>query len=249
MKSFVSTVMTGMLGVGLLGQQAAAESMYNPVKSSIMNLNPKNFEKQVTLNREKGISVVQFYKPSEEHSKQDKGQYEKFGLEQKKMLRIGAVDCDDFSSICSKEGITEFPTYRVYPPFPVPHQDHSTGDKELDTDVLKKMSFKHIGDRVVSITAQNHDVFKDDNPGQPKVLLFTDKQKTPIVFRALSTYFDVSPLLLLKSFFPQLLFKSIWHCERMNYALFGNVLFCCLLHLSLRRETKITALTYTNACL
>ena len=121
MKSFVSTVMTGMLGVSLLGQQAAAESMYNPVKSSIMNLNPKNFEKQVTLNREKGISVVQFYKPSEESSKQDKGQYEKFGLEQKKMLRIGAVDCEDFSSICSKEGITEFPTYRVYPPFPVPH--------------------------------------------------------------------------------------------------------------------------------
>ena len=55
------------------------------------------------------------------------------------------------------------------------------------------MSFKHIGDRVVSISAQNHDVFKEDNPGQPKVLLFTDKQKTPIVFRALSTYFDVSP--------------------------------------------------------
>jgi len=33
-------------------------------------------------------------------------------------------------------------------------------------------------------------VFKSDNPGTPKVLLFTDKQKVPIVFRALSTYFD-----------------------------------------------------------
>ena len=54
------------------------------------------------------------------------------------------------------------------------------------------MSFKHIGDRTVQITAANHDVFKEDNPGKPKVLLFTDKQKVPIVFRALSTYFDVS---------------------------------------------------------
>ena len=108
------------------------------------------------------------------------------------MLRIGAVDCDEWTKICEKEGITEFPTYRVYPPFPVPHADHKSGDKELDTDVLKKMSYKHIGNRVIEITAQNHDVFKDDNPGKPKVLLFTDKQKTPIVLRALSTYFDVS---------------------------------------------------------
>lgn len=106
------------------------------------------------------------------------------------MLRIGAVDCEEFSSICEKEKISEFPTYRVYPPFPVPPQDHTTGDTELDTDKLKKMSFKHIGNRVIDITSQNHDVFKADNLGKPKVLLFTDKQKTPIVFRALSTYFD-----------------------------------------------------------
>ena len=38
--------------------------MYNPLKSAVINYNNKNFEKQVTLNREKGISVVQFYKSS-----------------------------------------------------------------------------------------------------------------------------------------------------------------------------------------
>ena len=122
----------------------------------------------------------------------DKGQYEKFGIEQKKMLRIGAVDCADFGALCDKEGITEYPTYRVYPPFPAPTQDHTSGDKEVDTDVLKKMCFRHIGNRVIDITSANHDVFKTDNPGKPKVLLFTDKAKTPIVYRALSTYFDVS---------------------------------------------------------
>ena len=83
----------------------------------------------------------------------DKGQFEKFGMEQKKMLRIGAVDCEENAPICTKEGITEWPTYRIYPPFPVPPQDHMSGEKELDTDVIKKMSFKHIGDRTVSIAA------------------------------------------------------------------------------------------------
>ena len=108
------------------------------------------------------------------------------------MLRIGAVDCDEFATLCEKEKVSDFPTYRVYPPFPVPPQDHQSGETELDTDTLKKMSFKHIGNRALEITSANHDVFRDDNPGKPKVLLFTDKAKVPIVFRALSTYFDVS---------------------------------------------------------
>ena len=40
----------------------SAESMYNPLKSTVAIYNDKNLDKQVTFNREKGISVVQFYK-------------------------------------------------------------------------------------------------------------------------------------------------------------------------------------------
>jgi len=35
------------------------------------------------MNREKGISVVQFYNSTEEKSKASKGQYEKFSMEHK----------------------------------------------------------------------------------------------------------------------------------------------------------------------
>ena len=107
------------------------------------------------------------------------------------MFRIGAVECNEFKDICDREGITEFPTYRVYPPFPVPHND-LVNSEGLDTDKLKKMAFRHIGDRVIPVTAANHDVFKEDNPGKPKVLLFTESKKAPIVLRALSEFFDVS---------------------------------------------------------
>lgn len=106
------------------------------------------------------------------------------------MFRIGAVECNEFADICAKEGITEFPTYRVYPPFPVPHSDLQSGDDGIDTDKLKKMAFRHIGNRVIDVTSANHDVFKDDNPGKPKVILFTESKKAPIVLRALSEYFD-----------------------------------------------------------
>ena len=54
------------------------------------------------------------------------------------------------------------------------------------------MAFRHIGDRVIAVDSANHDVFKEDNPGKPKVILFTESKKAPIVFRALSEYFDVS---------------------------------------------------------
>ena len=57
---------------------------------------------------------------AEEASKKHKGQYEKFSIENKGMFRIGAINCADFKAMCDKEDITEFPTYKVYPPLPVP---------------------------------------------------------------------------------------------------------------------------------
>lgn len=53
-----------MVGLSLLGGQAQADSMYNAVKSNVAIYNNRNFDKQVANNREKGISVVQFYNGS-----------------------------------------------------------------------------------------------------------------------------------------------------------------------------------------
>lgn len=64
-------------------------------------------------------------------------------------------------------------------------------DSEVDTDKLKKAAYKYIGNRVIDISSQNIDMFLKDNPGKPKMLLFANNKSTPIVYRALSTYFDV----------------------------------------------------------
>lgn len=193
MQSFLKSSLALGATMLLLEQNGVqAESMYNPIKSAVSVYNAKNFEKQVTMNREKGISIVQFYKGTESNSKRDKGQYEKFAIEHEKMFRIGSVNCEDFSDICSKEGITEYPSYRVYPEMPIPVLDYVDTENELDTDKLRKMAYKWVGNRVIEITSNNHDTFKNDNPGKPKMLLFSEKKGTPIVYRALSTYFDVS---------------------------------------------------------
>jgi hypothetical protein len=106
------------------------------------------------------------------------------------MFRIGSVDCNQFSTICSKEKIDKFPTLRVYPPFPAPTQDYE--EDTLDIDKLKKMAGRFITSRTVEITANNLDTFINDNPGKPKILLFTDKKGVPLIYKALSSHFDVS---------------------------------------------------------
>jgi hypothetical protein len=66
------------------------------------------------------------------------------------MFRIGAVDCKDFSSLCSKENVQSFPLVRVYPPFPAPTADYE--EDVLDNEKIKKLASRFVGSRVVEIS-------------------------------------------------------------------------------------------------
>lgn len=116
------------------------------------------------------------------------GQYENFAKENKGMFRITALDCEEYGSICTKEGVTKFPTFRVYPAFPAPAQDYE--DDTIDFEKLKKLAARFVGSRVVEVNQNNFDTFINDNPGKPKVILFSDKKGTPLIFKALSSHFD-----------------------------------------------------------
>ena len=114
------------------------------------------------------------------------GDYNKFATDNKGIFRIGSVDCKDYKAICKKEGVTETPLVRLYPPFPVPTQDLVIGDK-FDVSKLKKMAGKFYTDRSIEITQNNHSTFVEEDVGTPKVLLFTNAKKgTPFVYKALS---------------------------------------------------------------
>jgi hypothetical protein len=106
------------------------------------------------------------------------------------MFRIGAVDCSEFQQVCDKEDMKEYPAYKVYPPLPVPAFEVKQGNS-LETDTLKKAAYRFIGSRVIDINQNNIKTFLEDNPGKPKMLLFTETKSAPMVYRALSTYFDV----------------------------------------------------------
>lgn len=90
--------------------------------------------------------------------------------------------------MCTKEGVTKFPTFRVYPAFPAPTQDYE--EPTVDFEKLKKLAARFVSSRVVEVNQNNYDTFINDNPGKPKVVLFSDKKGTPLIFKALSTHFD-----------------------------------------------------------
>jgi hypothetical protein len=55
-------------------------------------------------------------------------EFDKWTNEFNGVYRIGSVDCDDFAKLCSDQGVTTFPTFKVYPPIPVPATDINVTD-------------------------------------------------------------------------------------------------------------------------
>ena len=159
--------------------------LYDHAKSDVAIYSKLNFEKQVSKNRDKGISIVHYY-GSEEASRDMKSSYEQFASENKGIFRIGSVNCDDNADICKKEGVTTFPLVRVYPTFPAPTQDMDLS-KGFEMSKLKKLAGRFYSDKSIEINGKNHQTFVGDDVGTPKVLLFTNAKKgTPFVYKALS---------------------------------------------------------------
>jgi hypothetical protein len=57
--------------------------------------------------------------------------FDEFTNEFRGVFKIGACDCDEDSAICEKEKITKFPTFRIYPPIPIPAIDYEVRFQNL----------------------------------------------------------------------------------------------------------------------
>ena len=105
----------------VLFASVASLTLYDNNISNVINLNPKNFDSQIIQNRSKNvISIVHFYKPEDGKSRSVKLEIEKFATDNDGMFKVGAINCKDFSEICEKQQIREFPTFKVFPPLPAP---------------------------------------------------------------------------------------------------------------------------------
>lgn len=84
------------------------------IANDVVVLTEENFEKEVGQDRG---ALVEFYAPWCGHCKKLAPEYERLGssFKKAKSVLIGKVDCDDQKNLCTKYGVTGYPTLQWFP--------------------------------------------------------------------------------------------------------------------------------------
>ncbi|CAN6349770.1 unnamed protein product [Urochloa humidicola] len=101
--------------VGLFLLLAAAAAAVSPAAADdVVVLTEADFEKEVGQDR---AALVEFYAPWCGHCKKLAPEYEKLGasFRKAKSVLIAKVDCDEHKSVCSKYGVSGYPTIQWFP--------------------------------------------------------------------------------------------------------------------------------------
>jgi len=168
--------------------------LYDAGRSTLINLNPMNFDTQITNNRNKEIiAFIHFYSPDDGKSPQLKDVFIELDKEYSGMFKLAGLNCKKYKDLCSKQGVTDFPTYKIYPPLPAPPMKY---EGKIEPKYIISYLGKFIGNKAQELNNNNFDEFIHGKPQIPKVILFTNKKNIPLLFKRLSLQFDVSKLLI-----------------------------------------------------
>lgn len=163
-------------------------AIYSNQNSNVVNLNPKNFDTQITQTRTKNtVSFVHFYTKNDSKSKSLKKEIELMSLEYDGMFKIAAVDCDEHRELCNKQEVREFPYFKIYPPLPAPVFPY---EQEIKTKTIISALGKFVDNKTIEVHSNNIDSFVSEDPNLPKVFLFSDKPGVPLIYKVLTLQFQ-----------------------------------------------------------
>ncbi|MCO5547315.1 hypothetical protein L7F22_000763 [Adiantum nelumboides] len=96
------------------------------VAEDVVALNADTFEHEVGKEKH---ALVEFYAPWCGHCKKLAPEYEKLAssFKKSKAVLIAKVDCDEHKSVCSKYGVSGFPTIKWFPKGSLEPKDYSGG--------------------------------------------------------------------------------------------------------------------------
>ncbi|XP_030956450.1 probable protein disulfide-isomerase A6 [Quercus lobata] len=132
------------------------------IADDVVVLTEDNFDKEVGQDRD---ALVEFYAPWCGHCKKLAPEYEKLGssFKKAKTVLIGKVDCDSHKSICSKYGVSGYPTIKWFPKGSLePKKYEGARNAEALAEFVNKeggtnVKIAAIPSNVVVLTADNFD--------------------------------------------------------------------------------------------
>jgi thioredoxin-like negative regulator of GroEL len=164
-------------------------TLYDDKVSLVSNLNPKNFNSQITTNRSKNlISIVHYYTLSDGKSKDYVENYDKLATEFDGMFKIAAMNCAQYKEVCEKQDVTTTPVFKVYPLLPAPIMNY---EGKIEPLAIVGFLGKFIPNKVQELNPNNYENFLKERPNLPKAILFSDKKGVPLIFKAVAVSFDV----------------------------------------------------------
>ncbi|KAH8517261.1 hypothetical protein Peur_048468 [Populus x canadensis] len=135
----------------------------------VVVLTEDNFEKEVGQDRG---ALVEFYAPWCGHCKKLAPEYEKLGssFKKAKAVLIGKVDCDEHKSVCSKYGVSGYPTLQWFPKGslePKKYEGPRTAEalaEFVNNEGGSNVKIAAVASSVVVLTADNfNDIVLDEN--------------------------------------------------------------------------------------
>ena len=162
--------------------------LYDAGRSSLINLNTKNFDTQITNNRKEGISLIHFYSPNDGKSNELKEVFYEIDKEYSGMFKLAGLNCKLYHDLCHKQGVDEYPSFMIYPPLPAPVMKY---EGKIESKHIISYLGKFIDNKCVELNNNNFDDFINSKANIPKVLLFMDKKNIPLIFKSLSSVFNV----------------------------------------------------------
>lgn len=163
--------------------------LYGP-QSAVIPLTKENFANRVFGTEH--VWLVEFFAPWCGHCKKLAPDYDKAASNLKGIVRVGAVNCDEQKDLCGSFGVQGYPTIKLFPSTlkEVPnkkgnyYKEPEDYNSERSAAALVKFAVSKLPSFYTAVTSANHEKFLSQE--LPKVLLFTNKDKTSDLYKALA---------------------------------------------------------------
>ncbi|OLP97651.1 hypothetical protein AK812_SmicGene19977 [Symbiodinium microadriaticum] len=154
------------------------------MEHDIIQIQASTFDGIISKFRDSSVSSLWFFKDDGKDDGKFLDEYNKVASDMKGMAKVCAINCNEYSVFCDKQGVKETPAVMIYPPNPVPA--FKLEGKLEGKAVFNKLA-KFMPDQTERLTKDNVDKFLTTDVTKPKALLFSNKKSVPLMWKALSS--------------------------------------------------------------